>query len=257
LVKANRRKTPKRRVKARRKAKPSPRRLLWRVGLLVMALGLCFVAYNLLWPPVGRLAERNPRTSAFMQAQKERWEEQGSSRELKWRFVPLTRISPYLQQAVLIAEDDKFYSHDGFDYDMIGQAVERNLEAGRIRFGASTITQQLAKNLYLTPSRNPLRKLSEAIITWRLEQSLSKPRILELYLNLVEWGPGVYGAEAAARHHFGVAAADLSPQQAARLAAVLPNPDEWNPKAGHGYVAQRWKKIHRVMQKRGYGHIWR
>lgn len=222
-----------------------------------MALGLCFVAYNLLWPPVGRLAERNPKTTAFMQAQQERWSEQGLSRKLKWRCVPIARISPYLQQAVLIAEDDKFYSHDGFDYDMIGQAVERNLEAGRIRFGASTITQQLAKNLYLTPSRNPLRKLREAIITWRLEQSLAKQRILELYLNVVEWGPGVFGAEAAARYHFGLAAADLSPQQAARLAAILPNPDGWDPKAGRGYVAKRWKQIHRVMQKRGYGNIWR
>jgi len=231
--------------------------LLWRAGLVVLALGLCFAAWNLFWPPVGRLAERDPRTSAFMQAQEERWAEQGLRRSLKWRFVPLERISPYLQQAVLIAEDDKFYSHDGFDYDMMAQAVERNLEAGRVRYGASTITQQLAKNLYLTPSRSPLRKLREAIITWRLERALSKKRILELYLNVVEWGPGVFGAEAAARYHFGVAAADLSPEQAARLAAVLPNPDEWNPKAERGYVAKRWQQIHRVMQKRGPGKIWR
>lgn len=256
-MKSNRRKKPKRRAKTRRKPKPSPRRLLWRVGLLVMALGLCFVAWNLLWPPVGRLAERNPVTTAFMQAQKERWAEEGQARGLKWRYVPLGRISPYLRQAVLIAEDDKFFSHDGFDYDMISQAMERNLEAGRIRYGASTITQQLAKNLYLTPSRNPIRKLREAILTWRLERSLSKKRILELYLNVVEWGPGVFGAEAAARHHFGVSAAGLSPGQAARLAAVLPNPDEWNPKTRRGYVAKRAQKIHRIMQKRGLGKVWR
>lgn len=231
--------------------------MLWRIGLLILALGLCFAAYNLLWPPVGRLAKRNPQTTAFIQAQKEHWEEQGAPKKLRWRFVPMTRISPYLQQAVLIAEDDKFYSHEGFDYDMIGEAVERNLAAGRIRYGASTITQQLAKNLYLTPSRNPIRKLREAIITWRLEQTLSKQRILELYLNVVEWGPGVFGAEAAARYHFGVAAADLSPLQAARLAAVLPNPDGWDPKAGSGHVAQRWRHIYRVMQKRGFGNIWR
>ncbi len=253
-VKSNRRK---KRTKAKRNPKASPRRLLWRIGLLVLALGLCFVAWNLLWPPVGRLAERNPVTTAFMQAQKERWADQGLARKLKWRYVPLERISPYLRQAVLIAEDDKFYSHDGFDFDMMAQAVERNLEAGRIRYGASTITQQLAKNLYLTPSRNPIRKVREAIITWRLEQSLSKKRLLELYLNVVEWGPGVFGAEAAARHHFGVAAANLSPGQAARLAAVLPNPDEWNPRAQGGYVAKRSQKIHRVMQKRGLGKIWR
>lgn len=222
-----------------------------------MGIGLCFVAWNLLWPPVGRLAERNPQTTAFMQAQKEHWAEQGVSRRLKWRYVHISRISKYLQQAVLIAEDDKFYSHDGFDYDMMAQAVERNLEAGRIRYGASTITQQLAKNLYLTPSRNPIRKLREAIITWRLEHSLSKRRILELYLNVVEWGPGVFGAEAAARHHFGVAAADLAPRQAARLAAVLPNPDEWNPRSGNGYVAHRAQKIYRIMHKRGLGKVWR
>jgi monofunctional biosynthetic peptidoglycan transglycosylase len=255
-VKSNRRKKSARNKK-RRNPKGGLGRFLWLTSLLILALGLCFVAWNLVWPPVGRLVERNPVNTAFMQAQKDRWAEQGTTRKIKWRYVPINRISPYLQQAVLIAEDDKFYGHDGFDYDMMAQAVERNLEAGRIRYGASTITQQLAKNLYLTPSRNPIRKVREAIITWRLEQSLSKRRILELYLNVVEWGPGVFGAEAAARHHFGVAAADLSPGQAARLAAVLPNPDEWNPKAGRGYVAGRAQKILRVMQKRGLGKVWR
>ena len=255
-MKSNRKKK-RAKKKPRRAVQGKTRSVLWRAGLVLLVLLLCFVGFNLLWPPVGRLAERNPVTTAFMQAQKERWEEQGITRRIKWRYVPLERISPYLQQAVLIAEDDKFYSHDGFDYDMIGQAMERNLEAGRIRYGASTITQQLAKNLYLNPSRNPVRKLREAIITWRLEQSLSKKRILELYLNVVEWGPGVFGAEAAARYHFGVSAADLSPRQAARLATVLPNPDEWKPSARSGYVAKRAQKIYRVMQKRGYGKIWR
>lgn len=257
MLKRASQKTRKRSARRQKAGRFSLTGLAWRGAALVLLLAAGFLAWNLVWPPVGRLSRHNPATTAFMQAQQEAWAESGMQRKLRHRHVPLGSISPNLQQAVLIAEDDKFYSHDGFDYGMMAQAMERNLEAGRMRYGASTLTQQLAKNLYLSSSKNLLRKAREAILTWRLEQSLSKQRILELYLNVVEWGPGVFGAEAAARYHFGVAASQLSPEQAARLAAVLPNPDQWNPKADSGYVAQRWRQIYRVMQKRGWGKVWR
>ena len=125
----------------------------------------------------------------------------------------MTRISPYVIKAVLIAEDDKFWSHEGFDFEAIQKAMEKDLKARRFKVGGSTISQQLAKNLYLTPSKNVLRKVKEAILTWRIERNLTKKRIIELYLNLVEWGEGIFGIEAAARHYFGKSAAALGPKK--------------------------------------------
>ena len=145
-------------------------------------------------------------------------------------WVPLTRISPHLQRAVIAAEDAKFCRHGGFDWVAVDTAIERRRQGGRV-VGASTISMQTAKNLFLWPARTYFRKGGEAYITVWLETLLSKRRILELYLNVIEFGPGLYGAEAAARHYFGVAAADLSPAQAARLAAVLPSPLTWRPVA--------------------------
>jgi monofunctional glycosyltransferase len=226
--------------------------------LLLMAAGLVlFLVWNLVWPPVAPLAEHNPETSAIMELQRQTWREQGVKRRIRQYWRPLSQISPYLVQAVLIAEDDKFYSHSGFDLEMIEKAFQRNLDAGEIKYGASTITQQVAKNLFLSNSRNFLRKAREAIIAWRLELHLDKDRILELYLNLVEWGPGVYGAQAAARHHFHCPASQLTPLQAARLAAVLPSPSRYNPAAPSKYVAKRANRILREMKRRGLGKIWR
>ena len=145
-------------------------------------------------------------------------------------WVPLTRISPHLQRAVIAAEDAKFCRHGGFDWVAVDTAIERRRQGGRV-VGASTISMQTAKNLFLWPARTYFRKGGEAYITVWLETLLSKRRILELYLNVIEFGPGLYGAEAAARHYFGVAAADLPPAPAARLAAVLPSPLTWRPVA--------------------------
>jgi monofunctional biosynthetic peptidoglycan transglycosylase len=253
-----------RRTRRARRPKPNraqprrPRRPWLRAGLWAAGLGLALLlAWLALWPPVGRLATANPETTAFIQAQRQAWQEAGRDRRIRWRWTPLESISPYLRQAVLIAEDDKFHRHHGFDYDMMWRALTRNLESGSIKYGASTITQQLAKNLYLSPRRSLWRKLREAAIAWRLEEQLSKERILELYLNVVEWAPGVYGAEAAARHHFGRPASRLTPEQAARLAAVLPAPRRYQPGTNSGYVAQRWRRIYREMRRRGFGNIWR
>jgi monofunctional biosynthetic peptidoglycan transglycosylase len=144
--------------------------------------------------------------------------------QLQHKWVPYERISIHLKRAVVAAEDARFLDHEGFDWAAIQKAIEKNEKKGRVVAGASTISQQLAKNLFLSGERSWLRKGQEAIITWMLEDTLSKQRILELYLNVAEWGDGVFGAEAAARHHFGVGAAALNAEQAAWLAVVLPSP---------------------------------
>ena len=146
-----------------------------------------------------------------------------------YQWVPYRRISPHLKRAVLVAEDSAFWDHEGIDIEQIKVSIETAIEKGDVPRGASTITQQLAKNLYLSPSRDPLRKVKELIITRRLEAALPKARILEIYLNVVEWGDGIWGAEAASRQYFGVSAASLTPAQAALLAGALINPIRYSP----------------------------
>jgi monofunctional glycosyltransferase len=163
----------------------------------------------------------------------------------------LSRISPYLIKAVIIAEDDKFWTHEGFDVEAIQKAMEKDLKAGQFKVGGSTISQQLAKNLYLSPSKNVLRKLKEAILTWRIERNLKKKRIIEIYLNVVEWGEEIFGIEAAAHHYFNKSAAALGPEEAARLAAILPNPRKLDPVGNSHYVARRAGVIQNIMLKRG------
>jgi monofunctional biosynthetic peptidoglycan transglycosylase len=176
----------------------------------------------LTWPDVAALASRQPETTAFIA------QARAKGIEVRWRFVPYDRISDNLKRAVVVAEDISFFSHTGFDPEELKVAAREAIEGKRVR-GASTITQQLAKNLWLSPSRSPVRKLEEAVLTWQLERELDKRRILELYLNVVEFGPGVYGAEAAAQHYFGTSAADLSEHPSAELAASLPRPSSWHP----------------------------
>ena len=163
--------------------------------------------------------------------------------------MPLSRISSHLQRAVIVAEDASFFQHHGFDWEGIRDAASRNWERGESHRGGSTITQQLAKNLYLSPKKNYMRKIHEAIITRALEKHLTKRRILELYLNVVEWGRGVYGAEAAARHHFGKSAQDLDPAEAALLAAMLPSPRRYDPLRATPFLTKRQHQILRWMQQ--------
>jgi monofunctional biosynthetic peptidoglycan transglycosylase len=164
-----------------------------------------------------------------MERRKAKLRAEGKSDQLKWTWVSYGRIAPSLRRAVLVAEDDSFYQHDGVDVDAMKNAFERNWKRGKITHGGSTITQQLAKNLYLSPSRNPLRKVREYFIARSLEKHLTKKRILEIYLNVVELGERVYGAEAGARHYFGKPAAALSSAEWALLAGCLPNPRVMNP----------------------------
>ena len=207
-------------------AKRQKKKLLrWIWTLLIAGLAAVVVVVLIVlvtWPDVASLAKENPSSTAFI----DRARSQGV--EIQWQWVPFNQISIELKKAVLVGEDLSFFSHNGFDTHEIKVAAREAAQGKRVR-GASTITQQLAKNLWLSPSRNPTRKLREIILTRQLERHLTKQRILGLYLNVVEFGPGIYGAEAAARHYFGVPAAALDPEQAAQLAASLPRPSSWHP----------------------------
>lgn len=199
------------------------------VFLAALALFVLNIARYAVWPPVGPLAATNPETTAFIEYRKDAWESAGHGRTPRRTWRPLKSISPHLAKAVVVSEDSTFWSHGGFDFTGIRDALERNLAKGRFAAGGSTITQQLAKNLYFSPEKSVIRKLQEALVAIRLELSLPKERILELYLNCVEWGDGIFGAEAAARHYFGVSAANLTRHQAASLAAMLPSPLKRKP----------------------------
>jgi monofunctional biosynthetic peptidoglycan transglycosylase len=194
------------------------------------AIGLATVGYTwLTLPDVRPLKTENPTTTAFMRMRAAEAERAGQPPRFSQQWVPYTRISPSLKRAVIMAEDAAFLQHDGVDYDELRAALETDWNRGEFVRGASTITQQLAKNLYLSPSRNPYRKLAELFITRRLEAELSKGRIFELYLNLIEWGDGVWGAQAAAQAYFDEPASSLSPDQAALLAGAIINPRLYSP----------------------------
>ena len=246
---------------------------------LVLLVAVPAVAIGLYWyltfPNVAGLAKINPRSTAFIEARSREGarllerrlhdplqlkatgtpisppkmkmapavDAKGRPVKQVWIWVPLSRISRELQRAVIVAEDATFYHHHGFDWEGMRGAATRNWDRGELRRGGSTITQQLAKNLYLTPEKNLLRKIHEAAITRALEERLTKKRILELYLNVVEWGKGVYGAEAAAQHHFGKSAQDLGPEEAALLAAILPSPRRYDPLRVTPYLFRRQQQI--------------
>ncbi|HEX6440525.1 MAG TPA: monofunctional biosynthetic peptidoglycan transglycosylase [Candidatus Binatia bacterium] len=193
-------------------------------SLLLSAIIVSLVHFYLALPNVSLLKTRNPRSSALMELrdQENREKKLRVSRQQIW--VPYGRISNHLKKAVLLSEDASFFSHNGVDLDELKESLKRDLTTFSFKRGGSTITMQLARNLFLNPAKNPLRKIKEIIIAWQLEQALSKIRIFEIYLNVVEWGRNIYGAEAGSRHYFGKAAATLDPLEAATLVALLPNP---------------------------------
>lgn len=216
------------------------------IAVLVIAIGALGLWCSV--PNTAPLADENPTSTAFIDLRRE---EGGASFKLHWQWVRLGHISRYLRAAVVYAEDYHFYTHDGVDWEAIEGAVERDLGAGQLRVGGSTITQQLAKNLYLSPKKSFFRKLREMLIAFSLEDHLTKTRILELYLNVVEWGDGIFGAEAAARHWFGHSAALLSPSEAARLAIALPNPIERAPDVHRAELTQKAVRIIRLFRMQG------
>ena len=198
------------------------------------------------FPDVAKLRRENPTTTAFMELRRAQLRRDGKSDELTYRWVPYERISPNLRRAVIVSEDSAFYEHEGIDVEEMKKSFETNLEKGKLARGGSTITQQLAKNLYLSPSKNPYRKVKELLITRALERELTKKRILEIYLNVVEFGERVYGAEAAARYYFKEPASALSPSEAALLAGCLPNPRKLNP----GAPTKRLRSRQRIILSR-------
>ncbi|MDQ3420406.1 MAG: monofunctional biosynthetic peptidoglycan transglycosylase [Acidobacteriota bacterium] len=198
-------------------------------------------------PDVRALKIENPKSTAFMDLRAREARAKGEEPRRNHRWVTYRRISPQLVRAVLVTEDSAFWKHDGLDYQQIKESLEVNLERGEFARGASTITQQLAKNLYLSPSKNPLRKLRELIIARRLEAELPKQRILEIYLNVIEWGNGIYGAEAAARTYFGKPAARLNSSESALLAAAIANPRLMNPGSPTARLLRRQQMVMRRM----------
>lgn len=218
---------------------------LWKVlrfALGAMALAfvivqLWFYGHILYWSkyPVG--------STRFMDAKLAALQDKNPKARLFYRWTDYRHISIHLKRAVVAAEDDKFIDHEGFDWEGIQRAIEKNEKKGKAVAGGSTITQQLAKNLFLSGERSYIRKGEEAIITLMLESTLSKRRILELYLNVAEWGNGIFGAEAAARHYYGVSASQLSAWQAARLAAMLPRPQFYHRNPGSDYLSRYSERI--------------
>jgi monofunctional biosynthetic peptidoglycan transglycosylase len=224
--------------------KPWRKALLWLILAplgFVLAIQLYFFAQIWWW------VDHNPESTSFMHQQLSVLRERDPQAKLQYQWVPYQRISNHLKRAIIAAEDSGFAEHQGVDWEALEKAYQKNLQKGKVVAGGSTITQQLAKNLFLSGSRSYLRKSQEFIIAYMLEFWMDKERIFEIYLNVVEWGNGVFGAEAAARHYYGISAASLSPSQAARLAVMLPKPRFYDKNRGSAYLARRTGLILRRM----------
>ncbi len=218
---------------------------LWRTFCYMLLLALIALALVQFWffIHIWYWTDHNPPSTAFIDARLERLREKNPKAALQQQWVPYERISVHLKRAIIAAEDAKFLGHEGFDWESIQKAHEKNLRKGKIVAGGSTVSQQLAKNLFLSGERTWWRKAQEAAITVMLETIMTKRRILEIYLNVIEWGNGVFGAEAAARHYFSVPAASLAPEQAAQLAAMVPSPRRYKPGGDTPYLQRRTEII--------------
>ena len=221
----------------------------WSWRALLLAVSVLIVAQFWFFAHVAYWVKFNPSSTAFMRARLEMLREGNPDAKLRHQWVPYQKISPHLKHSLIAAEDAKFLEHHGFDWDGIKQAWARNRREGALVAGGSTISQQLAKNLFFSGKRTWWRKGQEAVVTVMLEAMMSKQRLFEIYLNVIEWGDGVFGAEAAARYHYGAAAAGLSPEQGARLAAMVPSPRRYGPKANTGYLRSRTA----IILARSYG----
>jgi len=204
---------------------------------LFLAVQLSFLARVWWW------RDHDPQTTAFMQQRLAVLREKNPRAQLQQRWVPYARISTQLKRAIIAAEDAKFVDHEGFDWEAIEKAAEKNRQRKHVVAGGSTISQQLAKNLFLSGARTPWRKGQEALITVMIEHVMGKRRILEIYLNVIEWGEGVFGAEAAARHYYGVGAAQLGAEASARLAAMVPNPRFYDAHRNTSWLARKTQLI--------------
>lgn len=218
-----------------------------RIILVLLVLDLAYLVY--VWPDWDKLAAGPIPRSNFIKRYEEQRAQHRGWPAVAWRPVPLSRIPRHMQRAALVAEDSRFYAHGGLDLEAIREAVDRNLAEGEFRVGGSTISQQTVKNLFLTPARTPLRKWHELVLTWGMERNLKKRRILEIYLNIAEFGRGIYGVEAAAQTYWGVTAAELTVFQAAELAATLPGPTKHNPALRSAHFVKRSQRILRWLAR--------
>jgi monofunctional biosynthetic peptidoglycan transglycosylase len=210
------------------------------LGRALLALVAFAVLYQVwIFVHIWWWVDHDPDSSAFMEDRLQIMQAADPEAELRHKWIPYGRISPNLKRAVIAAEDAKFVDHEGFDWEGIQKAYEKNMKKGKIVAGGSTISQQLAKNLFLSTKRTPWRKLEEAGITLMLERMMSKRRIFEIYLNVIEWGDGVFGAEAAARHYYKTSASGLGAEQAAKLAAMIPNPRYYDGHRGARGLARK------------------
>jgi len=211
------------------------------IGLLIFLTVALYVAYvALTMPDVQSLKTKNPTMTAIIEQRAK--EKNGTAKPIR-TWVSYKNISPHLRNAVLIAEDSAFFQHSGYDLEQIKESAKRNWREKRLARGASTITQQLAKNLYLSTSKNPLRKIEEFVIAQEIEKDLSKQRIFEIYLNVIEWGDAIYGIEPASQRYFGKSASTLLPEEAAILAAMIPNPRRYTPSRNRKYLERRKGEI--------------
>jgi monofunctional biosynthetic peptidoglycan transglycosylase len=225
----------------------------FKAAAALLGFVLLLSALYVLWlPDVAGLKKKNPGTTSFMLLKERQAAKAGRKLPRRMTWASWGAISPHLKHAVLVAEDHGFYRHKGVDWESTWQALETDWKKKRLAHGGSTITQQVARNLYLSPSKNPLRKIKEILIAQRLEKELGKRRIFEIYLNIAEWGKGIWGAEAASQAYFGHSAADLTPEEAAALAAALPSPRRYNPAGGTRFMERRKSQIVSRMRASGY-----
>jgi len=214
------------------------------LGWFALAAAGAFIVLQLSY--LGRvwwMKDHNPEMTSFMEARLDAIRAKRPEAKLRHTWVPYERISANLKRAIVAAEDARFVDHEGFDWEAIEKAMEKNRREGKVIMGASTISQQLAKNLFLSAEKTPWRKGQEALITVMIERVMDKRRILEIYLNVIEWGEGVFGAEAAARHYFGASAVTLGPEQAARLAAIVPNPRYYDRNRSTAWIDRKTRII--------------
>ncbi|MBI4727062.1 monofunctional biosynthetic peptidoglycan transglycosylase [candidate division TA06 bacterium] len=236
-----------------RKLKKELKRLIVWGFVVLAAYVLATVAWDMLHlPQIDDLKTKNPKTTALMEQRKKEARSKGQTFSPNQEFVTYGQISPYLKNAVLVAEDAAFFSHQGINYTEIREALKTDWKKKRWARGASTITMQLAKNLYLSTSKSLARKISEAVLARRMDDRLSKTRIFELYLNYIEWEPGLFGCQAASRFYFNCPVSQLTPEQAVRLALIIINPRRYGPFADSRRMATRWKWIADKMLQCGY-----
>ncbi len=216
----------------------------------LLLISFLFILWSAL-PDPSPLKNHNPKITSLMKFRIKEAQKKGKGYFINQRWKALSEISPYLINAVLISEDDRFYSHYGIDWVELRESIKKDIKKRRFVRGASTISQQVAKNLYLSPKKTILRKFFEIVLALKIERTLSKKRILEIYLNIAEWGDGIFGAESASQFYFGKSARELNPYESASLASILPNPLKYSPNSKSRFVKKRRERILKIMERRG------